>query len=275
MADALRMRWRMLTASIKQHPKLLYAGFAALPLFLILFDFVAYSYGSLPATSDSIELAGLRRLSPATVRSEILRKLRTANAENLIEVDLTELSEYLLQRLPAIRSAVIAQNIGRGVMTVTVSERTGIANIRTISGIMEVDRDGMLYVTDKGAPGKLPEVTGVAGAVAVPGRNVYEHPSGAGLMRVMSTLSPELSRRLTGIRIVRPDYFELQFAGDILVKADPLSFPHKIDPLKKILLTPRPISYIDVRFQQDVVSYKASAAPNRPGAHRKKAGKPL
>lgn len=279
-----KARWRAIAESIGKHPKLFYWILLAVPIFWVLFDFVSFSFGTLPATQDSIQLTGLKHVSPVTVRSEIFRKLRLINAENLIEVDLTGLSEHLVKHIPAIRSVTITKNIGRGVMSVAVVERTGIALIRNSAAMLEVDRDGMLYRTDDEFGFSMPVVDGLAGSVLASGRNLYEHPSGAGVLRVVTAFPPNLVKQLKSVRVVRPDYFELQMANGMLVKADPATFPNKVGRFQKIVQkfhrpTPEPavpgrkpaadrpegreVAYIDIRFQQDVIAYRADPPKER------------
>lgn len=261
-ANWVRAKWRGMADVFKKYPKLLYRILLAVPVFWILFDFVTFSFGTLPSAPGAIQVTGLKRLPPEMIRNEIVRKLTAINAENLIEVDLTELSESLVRRVPAIRSVTITKNIGRGAMSVAVAERTGVAIIRNSISSLEVDLDGMLYPPTGGTLKALPVVEGLAGSMISSGRNLYEHPSGAGVLRVMSAMPRKLGSRLSAARVIRPDYFELEFSGEISVKVDPANFPSKAGSLEQILQKiartqePRAVSYIDIRFQQDVMAYK-------------------
>lgn len=282
--ESLRAKWRIVTDALAKNPKVWSRVLIAIPVLWIFFDFVSFSFGTLPASPESIQVSGQRRVAAEQIRTEILHKLRAKNAENLIEVDLTDVSENLTKNIPAIRSATITKNIGRGVMTVAVVERTGVALIRNSGAVLEVDREGMLYRTRETAAASLPLVDGLVGSAILAGRNLSENPSGAGLLRMLNVFSPKLLRQLKSVHVVRPDYFELEFSGGILVKADPATFPDKVDRVQKILqrvgsggsetLTllkdssgakeePRAVAYIDIRFQQDVIAYKTEAPTDR------------
>src|SRR3990167_1855565 len=171
--QSFQSAWKKVADMFRRGPGLLSRILLALPALWILFDFVTYSFGTIPASRDSVQVTGSKRVPVEQVRSEIFRKLRTANAENLIEVYLAELSEYLTQRIPAIRSVTVTKNIGRGVMTVAVVERTGVAVIRSSMGRLEVDREGVLYPADDPSRTRLAEVTGLAGSTIAPGRHLF------------------------------------------------------------------------------------------------------
>ncbi len=276
----LKERWIRMLDAFRRRPKILWMILAAVPIGWVLFDFVTFSFGTLPILPGTIEIIGTRRLTPDAVRSEIYRKLRSTNADNLMEVDVTDMSEHVLKTIPAVRSAVVTKNIGRGTMTVVVAERTGIAAIRGRVGKLEVDKEGMLYQMGGSPPSELPDVSGLVGSAVTSGRNIAEHPAGAGLLRMIAALRPGFSPKLKSIRVVSSDYFELTFAGDMIVKADPATFPFKIDTLQRILRKiqqrpdspangsdrsspARPVQYIDVRFQQDVIAYSNEPVADR------------
>lgn len=268
LVAGIREKWSRMAETVSSRPRILFAVAAVAATAWVIFDFVTFSLGTLPVSGGAIDVIGTRRITEETVRTEIYRKLRAADADNLLEVDVTEMSEYLLQRIPALRSAVVTKNVGRGMMTVVVAERTGIATIRARVGKYEVDREGMLFQVGGSSPAELPEVTGLAGSSISSGRNLFEHPSGAGLLRLLSALPQGFSPKLKFVRVIRPEYFELTFSGGTLVKADPVTFPAKVDSLRRILRkiesptkpqANRTVQYIDIRFQQDVISYSKEA----------------
>lgn len=250
----------------------------------ILFDFISFSFGSLPATPSAIQVSGNRRVTEDQVRTEIFRKLRAENAENLIEVDLRELSDYVCRKIPGIRSNRITLNVGRGVMAVAVEERIGVGVVKTPTVFLEFDKEGMLYpaaMSQTAGRGRL-QVWGLSGASVAPGRNLSEHPSGAGLLRVIQSLPPGLDRNLFLIRVIQPDYLELvletsdsrRSGGDtnVLVKVDPATFPARADQLAKMVRrsNERAVSYIDFRFRQAVIAYAPETAQRLKTAGRKR-----
>lgn len=273
--DTLRNGWRRLVERVQcARPAWMLRVFLILLFVGVVLDFVSFSFQTLPIVPEAIQITGLKQISADHVRTEIFRKLRTQNAENLLEVDLTDLSDYIREHIPAIRSAGITMNVERGVMTVAAVERSGIAVIRLsgMGGTLEVDREGMLYSAGAVAPSSLPEVSGIAGSLLVPGRNLHEHPAGAGLMRLLSSLPPHFPRPLKSARVVRPEYVELTFAGGILVKTDPATFPYKVENLGNILAktADRQVSYIDIQFQRDVISYQEEPKTRTRGSTPKK-----
>lgn len=259
LPESWKNAWRGSTGVFRRHPdatrRILYAAAAG----IVLFDFVSFSVGSLPSTPAAVEVRGARRIGDDIVRTEILRKFRAAHAENLIEVNLRDLSDHLLRRIPAIRSSAITVNVGRGVMTVAVEERAAVGVVQTPGGILEFDKEGMLYPA-LGAP-KVPllQVWGLAGSEVAAGRNVYEHPAGAGLLRVLSAFPADLKNHLAFVRVIQPDYLELVLDGSlgVLVKVDPASFPEKVDRMAKLVRKHQGggVAYIDFRFRQEVIRF--------------------
>lgn len=278
LVAGIREKWSNMAGTVSSWPRILFGVAAFAATLWVIFDFVSFSLGTLPVSSGAIEVIGTRRLTEETVRTEIYRKLRTADADNLLEVDVTEMSEYLVQRIPALRSAVVTKDVGRGILTIVVAERTGIATIRARVGKFEVDKEGMLFQVGGNSAADLPEVTGLAGSSIASGRNLFEHPSGAGLLRLLMALPQGFSPKLKFVRVIRPEYFELTFSGGTLVKADPMTFPAKANNLQRILRklesrpsakpqaarAARPVQYIDIRFQQDVVAYSKEEPSSAP-----------
>lgn len=271
--QAVKQNLRRLGESISRNRIFFLRLLPAIPILWVLFDFVSFSFGTLPLVPSVIRVEGAKRLADGAVQTEIVRKLRTTNAENLIEVDLAEVSAFVLQRIPALKSARITTDLGRGTMTVAVVERNGIAAVQSVAGELDVDRDGALYPALLGKAGSLPEVSGLAGTPVKPGRNLFEHPAGAGVLRILIAMDAPLGKKLKHARVVRPDLVELQFSNGLLVKADPATFPDKVSGLQNIFFKiesdakrpsppagPRDVAYIDVRFQQDVIRY-ASPTP--------------
>lgn len=280
MPESWKYAWRRMLETCKQRPKLFARAAVAALIAWTLFDFVSFSFGSLPATPSAIQVTGTRRVTEDQVRTEIFRKLRARNAENLIEVRLDEVADHLLRQIPAIRSSTITLNVGRGIMTVAVEERLAIGGVRTPTAFLEFDKDGMLFPARFQPGGQRPklEVLGLAGENMAPGRNISEHPAGAGLLRVLHAFPAALAGRIMLVRIIRPEYFELVFDAGIgrtadartevlrdnpvLVKIDPATFPDKIDQLTRLIRKDekRSVSYVDLRFRQDVIAY---APPQR------------
>lgn len=281
--------WTRAFDRFRDHPKILLHIFVAIVIVLVVLDFAAYSIRALPTAPDAIVVTGARHVQPQAVRTEIVRKLRTERADNLLEADLPNVSGYVLRQVPAIRKADLAIDIGRGIMTVAVTERTAVAVVRAAIGWLNVDSEGMLYTSDERPVAPLTDVQGLAGPAISAGRHIQEHPYGEGALRILQAIPAKFPRKLKTIRVIRPDYYELIFTGDITVKADPANISRKVENLRNVFIMiarnesqseleqapddgrrkadrNRTVSYIDVRFQKDVISYKTETPEHQGSA---------
>ncbi len=273
-----RMLWMALRCTPEQMKRLSLRFLIALPLLWVLFDFVSYSYGTIPQRPAQISVTGLRHLSTELVRSEIFHKLRAQNADNLIEVDLPDLSEHLTRRIPGLRTVTMTMNVGRGHMSVVAVERKSIAIFSSPAGKLDVDREGVLYPSMPESGSGLPAVSGLAGSVMSAGRNLHEHPAGSGIVRLLTALPVSLSKQIKTIRVIRPEYIEISMADGLLVKVDPATFPAKMPHFQMALRKTRgpflpaagsgragaerrEAAYIDLRFHQDVIKYRSEPPP--------------
>jgi cell division protein FtsQ len=224
--------------------------------------------------TDSVEIAGARRLDETVVRA-------TAGIEpgtNLFAVDVAA-AEARVAGLPGVRRAHVARHLP-GRVTVLVEEREPYALVNA-KGLHWIDAEGYLVAADA-RPGStgLPILTGIdapAPGVAAPSERLR---AGLTLLHVLERTSGRLATRVSEVDLGRSSGPVLYLVDGIEVRLGSEAWEDRLARLDGVLadLDARGerVASIDLRFRDQVVLTPLILAtptgPGRAAAGRRRAG---